>query len=56
MPALIIQPSILNLVRLDDFKILVREAHELGFKVIIDWVANHTGWDHVWTKEHPEYL
>lgn len=40
---------------LDDFRILVREAHELGFKVIIDWVANHTGWDHKWTKEHPEY-
>ena len=41
---------------LDDFKKLVKNAHELGFKVIIDWVANHTGWDHVWTKEHPEYF
>lgn len=40
---------------LDDFKKLVDEAHILGFKVIIDWVANHTGWDHVWTKEHPDY-
>ena len=40
---------------LDDFRILVREAHELGFKVIIDWVANHTGWDHKWTREHPDY-
>jgi alpha-amylase len=40
---------------LKDFKNLVREAHKQGFKVIIDWVANHTGWDHVWTKEHPEY-
>jgi len=27
----------------------------LGFKVIIDWVANHTGWDHKWTIEHPDY-
>jgi pullulanase/glycogen debranching enzyme len=27
----------------------------MGFKVIIDWVANHTGWDHVWTKSHPEW-
>jgi alpha-amylase len=27
----------------------------MGFKVIIDWVANHTGWDHVWTQTHPEY-
>ncbi|KFC20594.1 alpha-amylase family glycosyl hydrolase [Chryseobacterium sp. FH1] len=40
---------------LDNFKHLVDEAHKMGFKVIIDWVANHTGWDHVWTKSHPEY-
>lgn len=40
---------------LDDFKNLVNEAHRQGFKVIIDWVANHTGWDHVWTIERPEY-
>jgi alpha-amylase len=40
---------------LDDFKNLVKEAHEMGFKIIIDWVANHTGWDHVWTIEHPDF-
>lgn len=40
---------------LEDFKQLVAQAHQLGFKVILDWVANHTGWDHVWTKVHPEY-
>lgn len=40
---------------LEDFKHLVDEAHKMGFKVIIDWVANHTGWDHVWTVSHPEY-
>lgn len=40
---------------LEDFKNLVKAAHEQGFKVIIDWVANHTGWDHVWTKQHPDY-
>jgi len=40
---------------MDDFKNMVNEAHRLGFKVIIDWVANHTGWDHVWTKTHPEF-
>ncbi len=38
-----------------DFKNLVQSAHEKGFKVIIDWVANHTGWDNMWTKEHPEF-
>ena len=40
---------------LDDFRVLVKDAHELGFIVIIDWVANHTGWDHKWTTEHPDY-
>lgn len=40
---------------LSDFKRLVERAHDLGLKVIIDWVANHTGWDHVWTTTHPEY-
>ena len=40
---------------LTDFKKLVTNAHDLGFKVIIDWVANHTGWDHDWTREHPDY-
>jgi alpha-amylase len=39
----------------EDFRRLVGQAHELGFKVMIDWVANHTGWDHRWTREHPEY-
>ena len=27
----------------EDFKRLVGQAHELGFRVMIDWVANHTG-------------
>lgn len=40
---------------LNDFKHLVDYAHKLGMKVIIDWVANHTGWHHVWTKEHPNW-
>jgi alpha-amylase len=39
----------------DEFKSLVHQAHEMGFKVLIDWVANHTGWDHIWTREHPEF-
>jgi len=41
---------------LEDFKALVKTAHDQGFKVIIDWVANHTGWDHVWTKTHPDWF
>jgi glycosidase len=37
----------------EDFRKLVTDAHVLGIKLIIDWVANHTGWDHHWTREHP---
>lgn len=40
---------------LEDFKHLVSEAHKLGFKVMIDWVANHTGWDNVWVDQHPDW-
>lgn len=40
---------------MEDFQALVDKAHEMGFNVIIDWVANHTGWDHTWITEHPDY-
>ncbi len=40
---------------MDDFKQLVSKAHDLGFKVILDWVANHTAWDNPWITEHPEW-
>jgi glycosidase len=40
---------------LDDLKELVKEAHQLEMKLIIDWVANHTGRDHQWTQEHPDW-
>ena len=39
----------------EEFKAFVDEAHKQGFKVIIDWVPNHTGCDAVWVSEHPEY-
>ncbi len=38
-----------------DFKALVKRAHDLGLRVIMDWVPNHTGWEHPWVKDHPEY-
>ena len=40
---------------IEDFRNLVKTAHENGIYVILDWVPNHTGWDHVWIKEHPEF-
>lgn len=39
----------------EDFKRLVTKAQEMGFKVILDWVANHTGCDNVWTTQHPDW-
>ncbi len=36
---------------MEDFKSFLDKAHELGMKVIIDWVANHTSRDANWWKE-----
>lgn len=40
---------------MEDFKEFVKAAHDLGLKVILDEVCNHTGADNVWVTEHPEY-
>lgn len=33
-----------------DFEHLLQTAHNMGFKVILDWVANHTAPDSKWTE------
>ena len=38
-----------------DWNALVAQAHEKGFKIIIDWVPNHTGADHYWLDKHPDF-
>ncbi|MHB8578679.1 MAG: alpha-amylase family glycosyl hydrolase [Ignavibacteriaceae bacterium] len=40
---------------LKEFKSLVTKIHKMGMYVILDWVADHTSWDNVWTKEHPGF-
>ena len=40
---------------MEDFKTLVDEIHKQGMKVILDWVASHTAWDHPWMNEHPDW-
>ena len=40
---------------LDDFREMVKAAHNLGMKVIIDWVPNHSGRDNAWVKNHPDW-
>ena len=39
----------------DDLKNLIETAHQNDIYVIIDWVPNHTGWDHPWIYAHPEW-
>lgn len=40
---------------LDDVRKLVKQAHALGMHVILDWVGNHTAWDHPWAAQHPDW-
>ena len=40
---------------IEDFRELVNTAHDNDIYVILDWVPNHTGWDHTWLKTNPEY-
>lgn len=39
--------------KMADFDAFVAEAHRLGMKVILDWVANHTARDAKWLKDKP---
>jgi len=47
-----VNPEFGNLQDVDD---MIRVAHEHGIAVILDWVPNHTGWDHTWITSHPEW-
>lgn len=38
-----------------DWKNIVKEIHNRGMKVVIDWVPNHTGADHTWITSHPDF-
>ena len=40
---------------IEDFRNLLQTAHDNDIYVILDWVPNHTGWDHVWISEHPDF-
>lgn len=41
---------------MDDFSRLVQKTHEMGMKVMIDVVYNHTAHDSVLVQQHPEYF
>lgn len=40
---------------MEDFKSLVDRIHGMDMKVILDWVPGHTGWDHYWIEQHPDW-
>jgi glycosidase len=39
----------------EDLVNLIEKIHAYGMKVILDWVPNHTGWDHHWIKSNPDF-
>ena len=38
-----------------DVKALVDAAHGLGMRVLLDWVGNHTAFDHPWVSAHRDW-
>ena len=40
---------------LEELKSVVSQAHALGMRVILDWVANHSAFDCEWTQSHRGY-
>jgi glycosidase len=38
-----------------DLKAFVDAAHARKMRVVLDWVANHTAFDHPWTTEHRDF-
>ena len=40
---------------LEELKSVVSQAHALGMRVILDWVANHSAFDCNWTQSHRGY-
>lgn len=38
-----------------DFRSFVEASHEAGLRVVLDWVPNHTAFDHPWITQHPDW-
>ena len=39
----------------EDFKRIIAKCHDMGIKVMLDWVGNHTAWDNAWVTAHPDW-
>ena len=44
-----------DLGTINEFKNLVKSLQKKGFKVVVDFVPNHTSTVHPWVSTHPEY-
>ncbi len=40
---------------MEDVDAMIKQIHDLDMKVILDWVPNHTGWDHHWISDHSDW-
>ena len=40
---------------LADLRTVVDGAHARGMAVMLDWVGNHTSFDHAWITQHPDW-
>lgn len=40
---------------LSDLRAIVDGAHSKNMSVILDWVGNHTSWDHTWIGAHKDW-
>lgn len=40
---------------MEDVEAMIQQIHDLDMKVILDWVPNHTGWDHHWIQDHSDW-
>ena len=39
----------------EDWNVFRETCETWGLRIWMDWVMNHTAWDHPWVKEHPEF-
>lgn len=39
----------------EDFRALTLEIQNMGMHVLLDWVGNHTSWDHHWVESQPQW-
>lgn len=45
-----------EIATMDEFTGFLSQLHsDPEKKIILDWVANHTAWDHPWVTEHPDW-